>query len=192
MFRATSSRYQTPAQTNIIYIAFSDSASHLGSSRWPEPLAAPADYLRRHTWQPSDDAQPYGQLDPPAHALIFDPHLVGGPVTLNVRPRSPTPNDHASCRHRFLCPTSGAVSTSASGRILLHRVELGRFGFGARRVMRGVGALHSLRCSAGGSAGPVLLDIGANSRQPSPLCSRGGGRVPVRRIGVLRVRASWL
>jgi len=32
-------------------------------------LAAPADYLRRHTWQPSDDAQPCGQPDAPVHAF---------------------------------------------------------------------------------------------------------------------------
>ena len=31
---------------------------------------------------------PYGQPDPPAHALIFGLHLVGAPVTLHVRRHS--------------------------------------------------------------------------------------------------------
>ena len=37
----------------------------------------------------SHDAQPYGQPDAPAHGLIFGPHLVGAPVTFNVRRQIP-------------------------------------------------------------------------------------------------------
>ena len=33
-------------------------------------------------------AHPYGQLDAPARALHFGPHLVGAPVTSNARPDS--------------------------------------------------------------------------------------------------------